>query len=231
MIRNYSEFCVQLLDAGFSGAVSGNDDDVFSLFRYGWGAEDESSLYWHTGDPETDPWEWRMRVLDERDDIAYSKVFFRKAGYITKKWYLYFLAARRENAPFDEMYAEGKLSHEAKRVYDVLRDGLPMPLHELKTMAGFSGDDKSHFDRALTDLQMGLFITMCGWRYKRNKIGEEYGWASTIFCTAEAFWPDGVFAEASRLGKDEAMEAIRAQIYKLKPNADAKRVRKFILGR
>ena len=31
-------------------------------------------------DPETDPWEWRIRVLDERDDIAYAKLFYKKSG-------------------------------------------------------------------------------------------------------------------------------------------------------
>ena len=77
MIKNYNDFINALLNAGFSGAIGGKDDGVFGLFRYGWGAEDESSIHWHTGDPETDPWEWRMRVLNERSDIAYSKVFFR----------------------------------------------------------------------------------------------------------------------------------------------------------
>ena len=96
MIRSFSEFCTVLLSAGFSGAVGGKDDGVFGLFRYGLGAQDEGSIHWHTGDPETDPWEWRMRVLYERDDIAYSKVFFRKAGYITREWYPYFLVARRK---------------------------------------------------------------------------------------------------------------------------------------
>ncbi len=53
------------------------------------------SIAWHTEDPETDPWEWRIRVLDEYTDIAYGKLFFRKSGYITKEWYPYFLAVRR----------------------------------------------------------------------------------------------------------------------------------------
>lgn len=36
----------------------------------------DTPVRWHTGDPETDPWEWRIRVLDERDDIPlYSHSF------------------------------------------------------------------------------------------------------------------------------------------------------------
>ena len=35
MIRNFTEFCDELLKAGFSGTVGGKDDGVFALFRYG----------------------------------------------------------------------------------------------------------------------------------------------------------------------------------------------------
>ena len=51
MIKNYNDFINALFNAGFSGAIGGKDDGVFGLFRYGWGAEDESSIHWHTGDP------------------------------------------------------------------------------------------------------------------------------------------------------------------------------------
>ena len=129
MIKNYSDFIKELFAAGFSGAIGGRDDGVFGLFRYGWGAEDESSIYWHTGDPETDPWEWRMRVLNERKDIAYSKIFFRKAGYITKEWYPYFLAARRGRKSFEEMYADGIYSNYAKRIYELLRENESLPCY------------------------------------------------------------------------------------------------------
>lgn len=231
MIRNYSEFCAELLKAGFSGAVGGKEDGVFGLFRYGWGAEDESSLYWHTGDPETDPWEWRIRVLDERDDIAYSKVFFRKAGYITKEWYPYFLATRRDGQNFNEAYSYGLFSQYAKRIYETLSENGPLPLHEIKLRGNFGKGDKSRFDKALTDLQMGLFITMCGRQQKLSKTGEEYGWASTMFCTVEEFWPLEVIDKASTISSEEAEIVIRSRINQLNPNADMKKIKKFIYGR
>jgi len=228
MIRNYSEFCAELLKAGFSGAIGGKDDGLFGLFRYGWGAEDESALYWHTGDPDTDPWVWRIRVLEERNDIAYSKVFFRKAGYITREWYPYFLAARRNGKTFDEIYAEGTISQYAKRIYKVLQGYGALPLHVIKTFGGFGKEDKSRFDSALTELQMNLFITMCGQQQKISQKGEEYGWASTVFCTVEQFWPPEVIEKSLEITQREAEEAITAQIYKLNPKADGKRLKKFI---
>ena len=44
MIRDYTEFIDSLLKTGFSGAIGGKDEGVFGLFRYGWGAEDETGI-------------------------------------------------------------------------------------------------------------------------------------------------------------------------------------------
>ena len=230
MIKNYDDFISALFDAGFSGAIGGKDDGVFGLFRYGWGAEDENRIYWHTGDPDTDPWEWRMRVLNERGDIAYSKIFFRKAGYITKEWYPYFLAARRKNKSFDEMYADGIYSNYAKRIYEILRENDSLPFHEIKLLGGFEKKENSKFEKALTDLQMGLFITMSGMQQKVSRIGIEYGWFSTVFCTTERFWDIGVFDEAAGITPDEAEEKIAERILELNPSADEKKIIKFIRG-
>ena len=230
MIRNYSDFITELLAAGFSGAIGGKYDGVFGLFNYGWGAEDESQLYWHTGDPETDPWEWRMRVLNERNDIAYSKVFYRKAGYITKEWYPYFLAARRKSKSFDEMYADGIYSNYVKRIYEILRENDSLPLHEIKLLGGFDKEDASKFDKALTDLQMGLFITMSGMQQKVSRVGIEYGWFSTVFCTVERFWSENVFKEAAKIKENKAAEKITERILELNPPADEKKIIKFIKG-
>ena len=87
MIRNYSDFCEELLKCGFSMG-GGNARGIYALISFDWkNVPPDSPIVWHTGDPETDPWEWRMRVLQERDDIAYGKVFFGASGYITKEWY------------------------------------------------------------------------------------------------------------------------------------------------
>ncbi|GHV06987.1 hypothetical protein FACS1894217_06810 [Clostridia bacterium] len=223
MIRNFNEFCAELLKAGFSIAGADNDEGIFGLL--------DSRMHWHTGDPDTDPWEWRMRVLDERDDISYSKVFFRKAGYITKEWYPYFLATRRKGLNFDETYADGVISHEAKRIYEVLREGVPVSLHALKQFAKFGKEDKSKFERGLVELQMRLFITMCGREQKLSQNGETYGWSSTVFCTTEQFWSSDVFEKSAEISIDEAEEAITTRVYQLNPNAEKSKLKKFIYGR
>ena len=231
MIRNYSDFVTALLDAGFSMG-GGNSDGVYSVVSWSW---DEVPPYdtpvrWHTGDPATDPWEWRMRVLDERDDIAYAKLFFRKSGYITREWYPYFLAVRRGGKNLMDEYANGMISYFARRIYEVIHEYGTLPLHAIKQIGGFSKQDASGFDRALNELQMKMYLTMCGRQQKLSQKGEGYGWSSTVFCTVETFFGKDIFEKAHQINEREAAEKIAERIYSLNPAADPKKVIKFIKG-
>jgi len=230
MIQNYEDFCNALLNSGFS-VFDGNHEGVFGLIPFDWNEEPpDSKVRWHTGDPDTDPWVWRMRVLNERDDIAYAKVFFRKAGYITKEWYPYFLAARREGFSFEDAYFDGAVSQTAKRIYEAVSKHGSLPLDEIKRLAGFSREEKSKFDRALTELQMKLYLTVCGERQRISQMGVPHGLASTIFCTTEQFWGDELFHQAEEIRAEDAIQAIRERVFALNPAADEKKVLKFILG-
>ena len=226
MIRSFQEFCDELLTCGFSMG-GGNAKGIFAIVDYDWRTcPTDSPIVWHTGDPETDPWEWRMRVLEEREDIAFGKVFFGTSGYITKEWYPLFLRVRRQGMVFDEWYDEGKASQLEKQIYEAISENGQVALHDLKRMCGITKETASKFDRALTNLQKSLFITMCGRTQKLNKFGEGYGWNSTVFCTVEDFWGEDLSADISA---DEAYERIREQILKLNPQAEEKAIKKFIL--
>lgn len=86
-LTNFNDFIKILLASGFS-IGGGNDEGVYAIVDYDWlTVPPGSPIVWHTGDPETDPWERRVRVLDERSDIAYAKCFFKKSGYITREFY------------------------------------------------------------------------------------------------------------------------------------------------
>jgi len=191
-----------------------------------------SPIRWHTGNQETDPWEWRTRVLNERDDIAYSKCFFRKSGYITQEFYPYFLALRRGGQELKNEYADGLISYSARRIYDAVQEHRELPLHEIKTHSGFGRDDKSKFDSALTELQMRLYLTICGTRRRMNAKGEQYGWETTVFCTTERFWENtDVFARAVKLDESAAYAAILERVHRINPVADEKRILKFTYGK
>lgn len=208
----------------------GNSEGIFSIILWSWNEVPpyETPVTWHTGDPETDPWEWRMRVLDERNDIAYGKVFVKKSGYITKEWAPMFIAARRGNRSFEEEYENGVISHYAKRIYEVIEEYGTLPLHAIKQLAGFDKNEKSQFDRALVELQMKMFLTMCGRQQKISKKGEEYGWSSTVFCTTRDFWGEEVFNQAAKMDREQAISKITEQILILNPEAEHKKIMRFI---
>ena len=229
-LNDYNDFVRILLQAGFS-LGSGSTDGIFAVVPFNWLNEPkDSQVRWHTGNPDTDPWEWRIRVLDERDDIAYSKMFFKKSGFITKEWYPYFLAARRQGRDFAEEYRRGAISHYAKRIYEVVSAAGKVPFHEIKQLGGFSREDKSRFESALVELQMKLYITICGIRQKTSQDGGGYGWPSTVFCTTEKFWGSEVFDKAGCISLDEAEEAITGRILELNPAADRNKMLRFMRG-
>lgn len=229
MIHNFADFCKELSECGFSMG-GGNDKGIYAVIPYDWKEQEyiDSPVKWHTGDSETDPWEWRMRVLEERDDIAYAKVFFKTSGFITKEWYPYFYAVRRNRETFEEAYENGTMSQMAKRIYEIISDG-EVAFHEIKQLGGFSREDNARFERAIVELQMRMYITMCGRAPKRNKYGVAYGWSSTVFTTVEDFWEKrGMIL--SDLDPKASSDKIREQIMKLNPEAEQKKIEKFIRG-
>ena len=169
-----------------------------------------------------------MQVLEEREDIAYAKVFFRASGFITKEWYPYFYAVRRQGEMFEEAYDEGSLSRTAKRIYDIVSEG-PVAFHEIKQLGGFVKEENADFERAIVELQMRMYITMCGRMQKRNQLGEGYGWSSTVFTTVEDFWEKRglILPDLDPL---TSRDRIQEQIYRLNPQAQAKKVERFIWG-
>lgn len=226
MVNSFNEFCEELIKSGFSMG-GGNAKGIFSIIPFDWkNPIPGCPIAWHTGDPETDPWEWRMRVLEERKDIAYGKVFFGAGGYITKEWYPYFLAVRRRGYTFEEWYHEGKAGLLERRIYEVIEQNGHMALHDLKRECDINKETTGQFDRALISLQKNLFITMCGRRQKFSRTGEPYGWNSTVFTTVEDFWGEDLMPDIS---VEEAYERIRERILLLNPEAIEKDIKKFVL--
>ncbi|ABX41373.1 AlkZ-related protein [Lachnoclostridium phytofermentans] len=223
-INDYQDFYQALMICGFTVGGS-NPEGIFSLC-----SKFTDLICWHTENHETDPWEWRMRVLDEQVDIAYAKVFFKKSGYITKEWIPYFLSVRRNGESLEEAYLAGTISNMAKKIYELIEGHKCLAFHDIKKLGNFSKEDNYRFEKALIELQMKMYITMCGRKQKTNRYGEGYGWNSTVFCTTEEFWGEELCHLADQIKVSEAEEKIREHILILNPNAEEKKIRKFIYG-
>ena len=230
MIRSYEDFVEALLQCGFCMGGS-NPEGIFTLIPWDWREEppEGSPVRWHTGDPQTDPWEWYSRIVTERRDIACAKLFFKKTGYLTRAWYPYFLAVRRRGRGLEEEYADGTVSRLEKQVYDCVSAG-PIAYHNLKAALDDTGKEQSRLERAVTSLQSRMYITSCGKEQKISQAGLPYGWPSVVFCTTEAFMGEDVFEKAAQIAEQEAIEAIEGQVYRLNPQAVPKAVHTFIHG-
>lgn len=221
-IESFSDFTLALRQAGFSLAGD-KDEGIFSLSAYF--SED---IVWHTDQAETDPWQWRVRVSTDCDDIAYGKFFFKKHGYICRNWLPAFMKLRRP-LDLEELYHQGSISSEARQIHRLLNEHGSLPLHELKSLCGIQGkEDGKAFEKAIDELQMLLYICMCGSQQKISQKGEPYGWPSAVYGLPETLFGEALLDETESLQTEEARSRILERIHELNPQANAKAIARFL---
>ncbi len=216
-IHGYGDFCARLRQAGFS--IGGdNSEGIFALCDY-FG----SNIHWHTGDPETDPWAWRMRVLTEESGIGYGKLFFQKGGFVTREWVPCFIANKRHGRTFEEVYREGHMSQLERSICRYVEDKGEAALHNIKAAVGEKG-----LEAALAKLQTGMFLTISGQTMRLSKDNMPYGWPVTTFRLTDDFWGPDVVKEAHAMSAGEARERIVQRVYELNPGVEMKALERFL---
>ncbi|MGI5885227.1 MAG: AlkZ-related protein [Candidatus Spyradocola sp.] len=155
---------------------------------------------WHD-DSETDPWVWRAQVASA-GRIAYGKFFLKRSGFVAPHCLPAFVALRRENRPFSDLYAEGLVSRRAKRVYDCFAQRQEWTFPALKSEAGFAGESKE-FEAALTELQGLFFLCISGQSRRIGRMGQPYGWPNNDFCTLESRFPEAFAAPMRPMEAEE----------------------------
>jgi hypothetical protein len=120
-------------------------------------------------------WGWKDGLLDKKR-WYYAKVIRGKASMISLEIAPYFYALTENygepERDYLEQYQDGRLSHPAKVIYEILMDDGPTDSVQLKRKARLSSDaSKSVFDRSLVELQRDFKILPMGvsdsgaWRY------------------------------------------------------------------
>jgi len=142
-------------------------------------------------------WVWK-NDLPASKRAYYGKALAGKPVFISLKLlpYLYALNARDVR----DAYRHGRISHEAKRVYDALSERGPMPTMALRAAAGF-GRDTNGYHRALDDLQRALVAMPVG------AVIEGGAWPSQIFGLVAQWFPRQV-ERAERIDVDDARREI-----------------------
>ena len=130
--------------------------------------------YWWSGDPKSDPWEWR-EIIARSGKVAYGKFFDKKAGFISKQWFPYFANFRRDGYDFDALWDDEKASIRQKKIMDFyLEENAEAEYFssELKKKAGFGKGGEKGFDGVITALQMQTYLCVRDFRQRKNKKGE-----------------------------------------------------------
>ncbi|NLY48435.1 MAG: hypothetical protein GX059_05380 [Clostridiales bacterium] len=182
---------------------------------------------WWTGNISEDPWMWR-EVIAREGEIAYGKLFRGKAGFISKKWFPIFAAYRRDGYDFDSRYEDGLASRKQKKIIDILSEYDMLPLYELKKLAGFGKGGDTNFEGAITELQMQTYVVIKGFRRRKSKKNEEYGWPVADFMLSEKLFGTEHVRSAYSLKPGEAKEMILNHLLKLYPDADIRTAEKIV---
>ncbi|MEW5870310.1 MAG: crosslink repair DNA glycosylase YcaQ family protein [Chloroflexota bacterium] len=126
-------------------------------------------------DPGHITWGWKDALLGGRD-WYYAKVLRKKATMISFDLLPYFYALSENYGSYEDdyltLYEQGKLTQEAKTVYEVLLDEGALDTPALRRATHLSGvGSEGRFNRALTNLQadfkiLPVRVTQAGaWHY------------------------------------------------------------------
>jgi hypothetical protein len=160
-VRTEEEALAFLDEVGLCLLFSAKDIELPSL----WGAlcgEDRPLPSHHDSRELGLAWRWKD-TLPVAGKVLYGKFLRRRPVFVSLDLapYFYALSPNYGNLAEDylEDYGDGRLSVEAKQVYEVLLREGSLPTSRLRREAGLSGKaNASRFDRALAELQMDFRI-------------------------------------------------------------------------
>lgn len=178
--------------------------------------------YWFVDGVEG-PWEWR-EVLTARGNIAYGKLFRRKAGFVSREWYPRLCNYRRDGYDFDARYDDGLASHSCKMLVDQLVRNGPMLSSDLRAHAGV----QHGFDGALTLLQMQTYLTVHSFSYKKDRFGHSYGWGIARYALSEQVFGEVLTTSCYREEPVESKRRILAHLSHLVPEVGESALERLI---
>lgn len=145
-------------------------------------------------------WAWKNELPADRRAYYGKALAGGKPVFISLRMLPYVYAV---NAPDDleEGYTRGRVSYEAKRIYDALRASGPTPTIALRETAGL---DTVRYHRALDELQRALVILPVGATLETG------AWVSQIFDLVARWFPKEVRA-GQRMDVDRARRALVRQ--------------------
>lgn len=152
-------------------------------------------------------WGWKDRSLGERR-WYYAKVLRRRATLISLRLMPHFYACSENYGELDdylESYRDGKLTMEAKLIYEALLEHGPLDTVRLRREARMAAESaKTRFERALVELQVGFKVLPVG-------IAEAGAWHyAFVYEIVQRHYPE-LPAQARSIGRGEARRELVQQ--------------------
>lgn len=162
-------------------------------------------------------WEWKGPVL-RKGIAAYGKFFRRKAGFVGIELLADFLNFRRNAYPIKPESTEEML-------YEIIRENDSLSSTELKKLIFGNNkrenwEDLPEINNIISDkpkskslesplqrLQMGGWIIISDFEYKRTKKGERYGWGVARYSTPENVFGDKIL-EIREKSPEESLQYV-----------------------
>ena len=185
---------------------------------------------WWSGDPESDPWEWR-EIIAGSGQVAYGKFFDKKAGFISRDWFPYFANHRRDGYDFDALWDDEKASMRQKKIMDLFAEenaDAELYSFEVKQNAGFGKDGEKNFEGTITDLEMKMYLCMRDFRQRKNKKGEYYGWAIAVYSKPEHLWGYDHVTSAYKENPVQSWKRIAERMKNICPTATEAQIRRVL---
>jgi hypothetical protein len=181
---------------------------------------------WHTGDPDTDPWQWKDRAASEKRH-AFGNILGGRKGFISKALYPLFYSACRPDGDMEARYRMGTVRRTVVDVYRLFENHADLDTGEIrKAMHVTKKEGASAIDGALNLLQREFYITVCGNRRKIAQDGMEYGWPANCYCLVDDWAAD--WLKEPLLSTAEAKAKILAHCARLDSKADLSALDKLL---
>jgi len=149
-------------------------------------------------------WGWKDGSLDKKW-WYYGKLLRRRATVVSLEMLPYFYALSEnfgELTDYLAEYEDGKMTAEARAIYEAILENGPLDTVRLRREARMSAESaKSRFDRALVELQVGLKVIPVG-------VAEAGAWNyAFVYEILQRHFPD-LPAQARPIGRGEARRVL-----------------------
>lgn len=162
----------------------------------------------HSGYEIERTWGWKDEALNKRW-WYYGKLIRGKATLVSLGFVKNFYALSENLGDYEhdylQEYREGRLSSESKAIYEALLQHGALDAVRLRREARLSSEaSKGRYDKALTELQMGLKVLPIG-------IAEVGAWRYAFIYELLPRWLPDIPEQARHVGRGEARRAILDQ--------------------